>query len=339
MKKTFSTSKESLATLLEIRFESIGGLGANLAGQLLAESLALKQGLNVSQFSSYGSEKKGTPVRSFIRVSENDRPIRVTSPVTEPHVLAVFHEALLSRRVTLAGLRSDGVLIVNAPAQTALKLPKCRVFLVDAMTIAVEEKTRINTAILGAVAKAFPLINAKTFAATLEEHFSRRSPKLAEANVKAFWRGYHEAVERIIKDGPEIPPAEGSTPAPRWGYLTAPIGGAILTPGNTVSNNHSASRQGFAPKLDQIKCTNCGVCDLVCPDYCLVWKAEDVSKNLNGVETTETERKSARLLGIDYRFCKGCLRCVESCPSGALTNQREGAWVQDEQIDLWEEEG
>ena len=338
MKKTALAPKESLAILLEIRFESIGGLGANLAGQLLAESLALKQGLNVSQFSSYGSEKKGTPVRSFIRVSENDRPIRVTSPVTQPHVLAVFHEALLSRRVTLAGLRSDGVLIVNVPASTPLKIPKCRVFLVDAMTIAVEEKTRINTAMLGAVAKACPLINAKTFAATLEEHFSHRSPKLAEANVKTFWRGYHEAVERIIKDGPEIPPAEGSTPAPCWGYLTAPIGGAIMTPGNTVSNNHSASRQGFAPKLDRIHCTNCGVCDLVCPDYCLVWKAEDVPGDLNGSEATETERRSARLLGIDYRFCKGCLRCVESCPSGALTKQREGAWVQDEQVSLWEEE-
>ena len=123
---------------LEIRFEAIGGLGANLAGQLLAESLVLKQDLNVSQFSSYGSEKKGTPVRAFIRVAEAGKPIRITSPVTEPHVLAVFHEALLSRTITLAGLRPDGVLIINAPLNTTLKLPKARVVLVDAMTIAVE---------------------------------------------------------------------------------------------------------------------------------------------------------------------------------------------------------
>jgi pyruvate ferredoxin oxidoreductase gamma subunit len=29
------------------------------------------------------------------------------------------------------------------------------------------------------------------------------------------------------------------------------------------------------------------------------------------------------LKGIDYRYCKGCLRCVESCPSGALTKEAE----------------
>src|SRR3990167_1943563 len=92
---------------LEIRFESIGGVGANLAGAPLGETLALRQGLNVSQFSSYGSEKKGTPVRSFIRVVDADKQIRVSSPVTEPHVLAVFHEALLARSSTLAGLRSN----------------------------------------------------------------------------------------------------------------------------------------------------------------------------------------------------------------------------------------
>ena len=317
---------------LEIRFESIGGLGANLAGQLLAESLALRQGLNVSQFSSYGSEKKGTPVRSFIRVAEMSKPIRVTSPVTEPDVLAVFHEALLPRPATLAGLKADGVLILNSPASNDHKLPKCRVFFVDAMTIAVEEKTRINTAIMGAVARACPLIDTKILAEMLSEHFGRRSLKLGESNLKTFWRGYNEAVERTITEGPEIPPAEGATPVPRWGYLTAPIGGTIMTAGNSVINNLSASRQGFAPRLDHSHCTDCGICDMVCPDYCLVWE-ENKEVKADGA----TSEHAARLLGIDYRFCKGCLRCVESCPSGALTKEREASWVEQEQVDLWQE--
>jgi pyruvate ferredoxin oxidoreductase gamma subunit len=314
---------------LGIRFESIGGLGAHLAAQLLAETLVLRQGLNASQFSSYGSEKKGTPIRSFIRVADADTPIRVTSPVTEPNVLAVFHQALFARPSTLAGLRRDGVLIVNASADATMALPKGRVFLVDAMAIAVEENTRINTAILGAVAKACPLIDAKALAAMLEEHFSHRSPKLAEANVKTFWRGYNEAIERVIKEGPEPPPPDGATAAPRLGYETAPLGGAIVTPGNTVTNDLSASRQGFAPKLNLELCNDCGVCDMVCPDYCLVWESEDVT------DDGEWERKSAHLLGIDYQFCKGCLRCVESCPSGALTKEREGAWVKEQQVPLW----
>lgn len=312
----------SLMPALEVRFESIGGLGAHLAAQILAEALVLRQGFNASQFSSYGSEKKGTPVRSFIRVTDARKPIRVTSPVIKPDILAVFHEALLARRSTLAGLKPKGVLVINRPRASTRPLPRARVLLVDAMAIAVEERTRINTAILGAVAKACPVIDAKALAATMEERFRGKSAKLAEANVKTFWRGYEEAVERTVTEGLEIPPPDGATAEPRWGYLTAPLGGAILEPGSTVANDLSASRQGFAPRLDLARCTHCGLCDLVCPDYCLVWKAQD---------------GSTRLVGIDYQFCKGCLRCVESCPSGALTKEPEGSWVQDAQVPLWQD--
>ena len=46
----------------EMRLESIGGLGANLCGKLLGELGATYLGLNASAFSSYGSEKRGSPV-------------------------------------------------------------------------------------------------------------------------------------------------------------------------------------------------------------------------------------------------------------------------------------
>ncbi|MFS8630575.1 MAG: 2-oxoacid:acceptor oxidoreductase family protein, partial [Bacillales bacterium] len=78
----------------EIRLESIGGLGANLAGKMLAEAGVLGLGLNGSNFSSYGSEKKGTPVKSFVRFSDPDVEIRDHSPIEQPHVIGVFHEAL-----------------------------------------------------------------------------------------------------------------------------------------------------------------------------------------------------------------------------------------------------
>src|SRR5690606_33145701 len=79
----------------EIRLESIGGLGANVAGKIIAEAGVLYAGFNGSNFASYGSEKKGSPVKSFIRFSDPSRPIRNATPVERPHVLGVFHEALL----------------------------------------------------------------------------------------------------------------------------------------------------------------------------------------------------------------------------------------------------
>ena len=51
----------------EIRLESIGGLGANLCGKMLGELGALSLSLNSLSFSSYGSEKRGSPVKAYIR--------------------------------------------------------------------------------------------------------------------------------------------------------------------------------------------------------------------------------------------------------------------------------
>ena len=58
---------ESGKEYYEIRLESIGGLGANLCGKMLGE-LGLKYlDVNSTNFSSYGSEKTGTPVKGFVR--------------------------------------------------------------------------------------------------------------------------------------------------------------------------------------------------------------------------------------------------------------------------------
>ena len=89
--------------------------------------------------------------------------------------------------------------------------------------------------------------------------------------------------------------------------------GVILAAGNTVWNDLSTSRTGWLPVLDPDKCIHCGMCDMVCPDLCLVWTAEGNAP----VPTV------VRLVGIDYRYCKGCLRCVESCASGALSREAE----------------
>ena len=75
----------------EIRLESIGGLGANLCGKMLGELGVLYLGLNSASFSSYGSEKTGTPVKAYIRYCEEGKEIRVHSPVSHPHLLCIFH--------------------------------------------------------------------------------------------------------------------------------------------------------------------------------------------------------------------------------------------------------
>jgi pyruvate ferredoxin oxidoreductase gamma subunit len=306
----------------EMRFESIGGLGAHAAGQVLATAAVLRMGLNGAHFSSYGSEKKGSLVRSFVRLGPAHRPLRTSAPVEAPDGIVVFHAALLRSPATLAGLRRDGTLIYNAPPGPVpgelAALPRAaRAIRVDALGIAVKEGSRPNAVLLGTLCAAFPFLPAEIVLEALSEEFAGRHPEAVAANERAFRRGAtefeaHEGVGRAEGDLP-IARAE-----PAWGYETQPPGGIIPAAGNTVWNDLSASRTGWLPVLDRAKCIHCALCDLVCPDLCLVWG--------DGEDGGKFERE---LMGVDYRYCKGCLRCVESCPTGALARQAESPGLAD----------
>jgi pyruvate ferredoxin oxidoreductase gamma subunit len=303
----------------EIRLDSIGGLGAHSAGQILGEAAVLEMGLNALHFSSYGSEKKGSPIRSFLRLAAGNHQIRSCSPVERPHMVAVFHDALLKTPGGLEGLRKGGILIINTRKELdklrQFGLPRdCTTYLLDALTIAIEEKSRVNTAMMGAITRASGFLDRDAVLAALAAGFIKKHPSAVEPNANTFQRGYEELV--LVA---EAEPGEGksesvpSRPPPRFGYLTAPLGGCVIEAGSSILKDASSSRQGFLPAYDGEKCIQCGLCDFVCPDHCMVWKERPDD---NGSFRVWLE-------GIDYHYCKGCMRCVDSCPSGALTRIAE----------------
>lgn len=155
-----------------IRFESIGGLGAHLAGQILAEAGVLGCGLNGSHFSSYGSEKKGSPVRSYVRFCAPEVAIRRSDPIEHPQVVVLFHAALTGQASVTAGLVPGGTVVANTrlsptEARARLGARDATIATVDALQIAVEESTRVNSAMLGAVARACPFLDADVVKRTL----------------------------------------------------------------------------------------------------------------------------------------------------------------------------
>ena len=312
-----------------IRFESIGGLGAHLAGQILAEAGVLRQGLNGAQFSSYGSEKKGTPLKSFVRFGPPNREIRTSSPIETPQVVAVFHEALARTLDVAAGIDTDGTLIINTrltpeEIREALGLRSGTVAVLDALGIAVEEKTRVNTAMLGAVARICPFIDADAIKEVIAEKLGVRYAHLVEANLRTFDRGYAELQMLTWSPGPDDVARPVQRAAPAFGYLDAPIGGVILDAGNSILKNLSTSRQGFLPDYDPDSCVHCGICDIVCPDLCFVWSEDADSEPV------------VQLQGIDYHYCKGCLKCVDACPTGSLTELREeDGWAEAHRVPLF----
>lgn len=303
--------------LFEVRFESIGGLGAHAAGQIVASAAVLRMGLNGAHFSSYGSEKKGSVVRSFVRLAPADCAIRTSAPIEAPDVIVVLHGGLLAHPATLAGMRADGTLIYSGykgeEPEGLSRLPATtKVIRVDAQTIAREERSRPNAVLIGTLTAAIPFLDRQTMLEMLNATFAGKHPEAVAANKRAFERGAEEieVIENVGRSEGDLPTLSSN---PLWGYRTAPIGGVLPLPGNTAHNDLRTSRNGWMPVLDEDKCIDCGMCDMVCPDLCLVWSTH----------AGDDGKPVVKLDGIDYRYCKGCMRCVETCSTLAMTREAE----------------
>jgi len=302
----------------EIRMESVGGFGANLAGKILGEAGVLGMGFNGSNFSSYGSEKKGSPVKSFIRFCSPDIIVRENSPVIEPHMLVIFLETMLSYPGMLSGVGKDTVVIANTSmtpdqARDTMKLQTGTVVTIDAMKIAVEEKTRVNTALLGTVAAASGFIDPEAIKEYIRKNLGKKYAFLIEPNLKTFDRGALEFTSKFFEDDGKYPAQPFRAEGQKIGYMNQVIGGAITTPGNSIHKDLTVSRSGYIPVLLLGKCTSCGECDITCPDYCFVWDKE----------TDKKGKEVQKLLSIEYKHCKGCLRCVDICKFDALVSRVE----------------
>ncbi len=308
----------------EIRLESIGGLGANLAGKMLAESGVLGLGLNGSHFSSYGSEKKGSPVKSNVRFSEPGKELRDHSPIEQPDVIGIFHEALYMTVPVVSGLGSKGIVLVNstrdfADVQATLGLTSGTLAIVDALGIAVEEKTRVNTSMLGALFRICGFLDRESMQGIIRKTFEKKSQQLVESNLRTFNRGYEEVRFQTI-EAPEVGNSiQYQRSLPLLGYETQPIGGVITTQGNSFTKDLSGSREGYVPEWNKEACIHCANCDTVCPDDCFVWHSGEDKRG----------RQQMFLQGIDYQYCKGCLKCVSICPTDALVVRKEEAGYAD----------
>ncbi|MBD5530904.1 MAG: 4Fe-4S binding protein [Lachnospiraceae bacterium] len=314
----------------EIRLESIGGLGANLCGKMLGELGLRHLHLNSASFSSYGSEKTGTPVTAYIRYCDWDKDIRVHSPVVHPHLLCIFHDALLSDSGVLAGCTKDTVIVLHTTDtpdriekrlyRLSHRIPFQALYTLPAQQIAMETHSRINVVMLGAMVKAMgfiPLLSAEDICS---ETLGKKYPDALAANLAGLRGGYEAA--KLLSMAKESADTTSKTTAGNAGGNTAvasptaaspmPAGGLNPHFGNSVANDLSPSRQGYIPLFIQERCINCGLCDSTCPD--MVFQFE---KGMYRGREMMVNR------GLDYYHCKGCLRCVQVCPTQALVKGLE----------------
>jgi len=174
--------------MIEIRIHGRGGQGSVTAAELLAVA-AFDDGQEAQAFPAFGVERRGAPVMAFCRIS--DRPIRIRSQVYQPDYVIVQDRTLLDTVDVLAGLKADGMVLINTelPASELKLKTSARVVTLPATQIALEEIGRpiMNTAIMGAFSG---VSRAITFEA-IERSIRHRFPgELGEKNVRAARRAY-----------------------------------------------------------------------------------------------------------------------------------------------------
>ena len=165
---------------------------------------------------------------------------------------------------------------------------------------------------LGAVARICPFVDPDAVKRDDARDVRRRYAHLVDANLRTFDRGYQELrLHDLAGRAGRARPATRSGPRLRSATSTRRSAARSSTRATACVKNLSTSRQGFLPAYDLESCVHCGICDIVCPDLCFVWSRR-----------TDDETPCA-CCGIDYHYCKGCLKCIDACPTGSLTELRE----------------
>lgn len=178
--------------MIEIRFHGRGGQGAVIASKILAVAF-FKEGKYAQSFPAFGVERRGAPVAAFLRV--DDKKIYLRSNIYTPDHIIVLDPTLVAAANVTEGLKEGGWIIINSaiePNALKDKLAGYRVATVDASRIAVELRLGsrtapiVNTAILGAFAKATSLVKLDSVMESIKEEVPIKPDENALAAKRAF---------------------------------------------------------------------------------------------------------------------------------------------------------
>lgn len=175
--------------MIEIRLHGRGGQGAVTSAELVALA-AIREGKYAQAFPSFGPERRGAPVLSFIRIS--DAKIRARYEIREPNAVVVLDASLIEVANVTSGIRSGGMLVVNTRLPIADLKQRygigVRTAVVDATGIAREllGAPITNTTMVGALVRATGVVDIESLVEPLTHRFGRLAPKNIEACRRAY---------------------------------------------------------------------------------------------------------------------------------------------------------
>ncbi len=185
--------------MIELRIHGRGGQGAVLAGNILAAAMAL-EGRHVVAIPSFGFERRGAPVASFLRF--DTREIRQFTNIYAPDCVLCIDPTVGRAVNVFEGIKDDAVWVQT----TAKPLPELQfsekiatVGLCDAVAIArdIFGRSITNTIMLGAFARTTGYVSLAALRAATEESAFRDAG--LKQNLEGLARGYEETVVHHIE--------------------------------------------------------------------------------------------------------------------------------------------
>lgn len=183
--------------MVEVRFHSLGGQGAVTLINMLAQAGDLV-GHRVQAFPFFGAERRGAPVRAYVRM--DDKEIYLRSEISRPDYLVIMSPSLIEAGLQ-EGTKEDTVVLVNMTEQEGKEhlsdLP-FEVNVVDATSIAIELGMEVegmpvvNIVFLGAVSYLTELVSLEAVTDVIRESVP---PRRLESSMEAARRGFTSVVK------------------------------------------------------------------------------------------------------------------------------------------------
>lgn len=179
--------------VVEIRLHGVGGQGAVLAAHIISIA-AFYDGMFSRSFATFGTERRGSPVTSFVMIGERDEMTR--SKIYNPDHVVVLDPHLPKFINVTDGVRDRGTLTLNtskspkeALEMTRPKVEQIDVGVVDATSIAQKllGKPIMNTTMLGAFTRVTGVVSLKSMLKAIESRFEG---ELVKKNLNAAKLGY-----------------------------------------------------------------------------------------------------------------------------------------------------
>jgi len=181
--------------MIEIRIHGRGGQGAVIASEILSYAFFL-EGKYSQSFPTFGAERRGAPVASFVRVA--DSFINERNQVVTPDYVVVLSGKLAETIDVASGIKQNGIIIINSEKENSyfsfLNESGCKIITVNINKIALKHKLGsafmpiVNVPILGAFARITNLLKLDSLIACLPKFLG----SYVEGNEQALKEAYEQ---------------------------------------------------------------------------------------------------------------------------------------------------